>query len=274
VYSTSVATHGDRREILKFLERRLAHNAWVIQGVHDALQDPQDFWSVVVCRRRGKVIGAAHVMRVVASQTGYAYAAQMDGARPQAVEVMTEALPAGEVGQFRLFTRPTQRYFDGLPGAERSEGDLFFTVSAQRFRPVAGEEVVEIAEPRSDLFERCEQQPVWANFDHGGRLFCIVVGGRAVSSAWSSALTPKGPTERRVRTIGALYTETPYRCKGFGRRLVSHMTERILNGGDVPIYWTEPENIASQRLCKSLGFRQYAQEVRYLWCRPGNTSSG
>jgi predicted GNAT family acetyltransferase len=52
---------------------------------------------------------------------------------------------------------------------------------------------------------------------------------------------------------------------GLGKRLVSHVTEIILQDGNVPIYWTEPENIASQSLAKSLGYYQIGQKIIYRW---------
>lgn len=37
--------------------------------------------------------------------------------------------------------------------------------------------------------------------------------------------------------------------------------------GNLPIYWTGPDNVASQRLCTGLGYWQYAQKVNYAWRR-------
>lgn len=71
-----------------------------------------------------------------------------------------------------------------------------------------------------------------------------------------------------MTTFGDVYTEIPYRRRGLGRRVVSHITERDLREGRVPIYWTEPDNMASQRLCMGLGYRQYGQNIKHLWRRP------
>jgi predicted GNAT family acetyltransferase len=80
-------------------------------------------------------------------------------------------------------------------------------------------------------------------------------------------MAPPGVVVPRVGAPIGLYTGTPYRRQGFARRVVSHITERILSEGHRPIYWTEPENIPSQRLCQSLGYRQYAQKAFYVWQR-------
>ena len=48
---------------------------------------------------------------------------------------------------------------------------------------------------------------------------------------------------------------------------MSCATETVLRDGNLPMYWTEPNNAASQELCKGLGYRQYAQQINYIWRR-------
>ena len=45
------------------------------------------------------------------------------------------------------------------------------------------------------------------------------------------------------------------------------LTASELSLGNVPVYWTEPENVASQGLCRGLGYWQYAQQSRFKWVR-------
>jgi len=41
-------------------------------------------------------------------------------------------------------------------------------------------------------------------------------------------------------------------------------TAAMFGEGDVPTYWTEPENVASRNLSTSLGCRQYGQRITYV----------
>lgn len=87
----------------------------------------------------------------------------------------------------------------------------------------------------------------------------------ATSIRVGTGMPKSAKTERRVIAMPDLYTETKYRRMGLGRQLVSHVTGKILNDGNVPMYWTEPENIASQSLAKSLGYWQVGQIITYRW---------
>ena len=128
--------------------------------------------------------------------------------------------------------------------------------------------MVELTEADAGLFEGFGQQPRWEHAHVERRLFAIVLDGKVAASVSCTPITPKEATKPLVVSVGGLYTQTPHRRQGLGRRLVSHVTELILSDGNLPIYWTEPGNTASQRLCKSLGYWQYAQKVNYLWRRP------
>lgn len=268
MYRTSIASTANRDEIISFLERRgLVENAWLIPDVYE----PSEYDTVVVCRRHNEVAGAACFWPSDPRQAQpqpYTYMVRMDAVDREAVTALTEAMPAGEPMSFWLFNPMIQNYFDELRGATREEGDLYFTVSPDRFRPVAGEEVVELTDADLGLFEGCERKPNPVNFENAGRLFAILSEGRGAVFAWTSRITPEGATTRPVITLGALYTDPRHRRQSLGKRLVSHVTEIILREGNLPMYWTELDNIASQRVCTTLGYWQYAQRVDYLWRKP------
>jgi len=265
MYRSSIASDADRNQILAFLEQRgLVQNAWLIQQVYG----PSEQDTVLVCRRHNKVMGIACFWprdpRQVQPQP-YTYLVHMDAVNRDAVEGLIEPLPAGERISFDLFNPMIQEYFDGLLEATREDGDLYFTVSRDRFRPVMGEDVIEVTAADAGLFEGCERQPSWEDMAEESRRFAIVRKGRVATRTGVCPITPHNATKRRVVVISGLYTETPHRCMGLGRRLVSHITEMILCEGNLPMYWTEPDNAASQRLARSLGYWQYAQRVNYLW---------
>jgi len=278
MYQTSTASAADLPEILGFLRRRLLENAWVLWGVHDAFLYHLDWQRVVLCRSRGEIIATCYMSQRPLrgaepkfTQFSNHYDVHMDALGPDAVGAVLETLPAGSVVHAQCFTSETKAYFDALPGVNRREDDLYFTVTSEVFQPVEGGNVVELTEADAHLFDGCERRPDWEHAGERSTVFAILVDGRAASWAWSAAgggqATPVGAVSSGLVTINSLYTETRHRRRGLGRRLVSHITQLILQKGNMPIYWTEPDNVASQRLCTGLGYWQYAQKMCYTWTK-------
>ena len=278
----SIASRSDFEKILAFLDRQgLAENAWLIGSVFDALQRDEVWETVYVCfRRRHQVVGVAYVLyqrKVPVGDRapgydgpGHDYDVQMDAEDSGAVEAMIAAFPSDQLGSFCLYRPLMQAYFEALPGVVRMAPDPYFTVSPERFCSVAGEEVVELTAADAGLYEGCEYQPNWEYMWEESRVFGIVRNGRVVTSLSSTPLTPAvGSKRRRVRYIGGLYTETPYRRQGLGKRLLSYVTELILRDGHVPLYCghgrTETDTAASQALAQGLGYWQIMQRMTYLW---------
>ncbi|MHC4592084.1 MAG: GNAT family N-acetyltransferase [Planctomycetota bacterium] len=262
---TSAASCEELAEILAFLAERRLENAWLIWSVCDALERPLEGQRVVICRDNADLVGAACMCE--RREPGH-YSISMDATCPRAAACLAQSLPPGSIAHFQLFTPETREFFDGLEDAERHEDDLYYTVSAESSRPMGGHEVVELTEADAPLFEGFEQQPDWEHAHAERRLFGIVLEGRVAASISCTPITPKGAGTRRVVSAGALHTQTSYRRRGLASRLLTHATGLILSEGNLPIYWTEPDNVASQRLCKSLGFWQYAQKVNYVWRMP------
>ena len=277
MYRTSVATTAESEEILAFLERRgVLENAWLMSAVYNAFRWPEDCVAMIVCRSGDELVGVAYVMyqtkvpdeqRAPGFKPDHDYNVQMDAVDCPAMEALMEILPTHELGVSWASRPLIKKCFDGLAGVIRKPGDFYYTVSRTRFRPVAGEEVRELTAADAHLFEGCERQPQWKAYDERHRIFAIVREGRAATSVGVQPVTPPDTTPR-VIAISGLHTETAYRRQGLAKRLVSHVTEMILRDGDVPMYWTEPDNIASQRLAKGLGYRQYARQKQYRWRKP------
>jgi len=249
----------------------LLENAWFIWGVSDTLQRCTDWDSVVICRLHDDIVGVASIVdyrKIPPSPSGSKpdndYESRIDAVNRDAVKVLLEAFPTDALGNFQIFHPMIQEYFRELPDAKRMGGDLYFSVSAERFQPVTGESVIELTANDVGLFEGCEKERSWEYSD--SPVFAIMRDDRVAASVGVGAVIPKAAkTKRRVIAISGLYTETRYRRMGLGRQLVSHVTAKILNDGNVPIYWTEPENIASQSLAKSLGYWQIGQMITYRW---------
>jgi GNAT superfamily N-acetyltransferase len=282
----TTASRSDFENILAFLDRQgLAENAWLTGSVFAALQRSRfsgsrkagdEVWeTVLTCRRRHQIVGVAYMLnqrkvpvenRAPGYDPGYDYDIEMDAEDASAVEAMIADFPSDQLGHFSIFRPLIQAYFEALPGVvRRGEGDFYFTVSLERFCSVAGEEVVKLTAADAGLFEGCERQRRWEYMGEEHRVFGIVRDGRVATSTGVAPITPARAMKRRMIAISGLYTETRYRRMGLGKRLVSYVTELILRDGHAPLYWTEPDNAASQALAQGLGYWQIAQGMRYLW---------
>ncbi len=147
--------------------------------------------------------------------------------------------PLGE-REFARLRSVSQR---AVPYAYCLSGDVLFADQA-RFRPhpVTAERLLRDDRRGNDLRKR---------FD--GEVF-IVSGSRDDIAAWA-AIKLKSDDVWEI----AVVTEPQYRGRGFAKRVVSSATEYILNQGRVPLYVHDRANLASARVCRSLGYTEYAQ---------------
>jgi hypothetical protein len=270
MYQISIATNSEREEILAFLEKQgLVVNAWLIWDVSDALQRCVDWESVMICRFHGDLVSVAYIInqrKIPRNPSDWKpdndYDVHMDAVDRETVESLIDAFPTDLLGDFWVFRPMIQEYFQELPDATHNDGDLYFTVSPEHFRPVTGEKIIELTAVDAHLFEGCEKQ---RSREDMHRIFAILRNDRVATSVSLGFVTPKTAIKNRVEAIMDLYTETKYRRMGLGSQLVSHVTEMILHNSHVPVYWTEPENIASQGLAKGLGYWQVGKAIFYHW---------
>jgi RimJ/RimL family protein N-acetyltransferase len=59
----------------------------------------------------------------------------------------------------------------------------------------------------------------------------------------------------------AVWTDSNYRNKGFGKQVVAEAVKWCINNRILPIYWVDSENTASSSLAKSLGFEVRSEEI-------------
>ena len=59
----------------------------------------------------------------------------------------------------------------------------------------------------------------------------------------------------------AVWTDSDYRNKGFGKEVVTEAVKWCIYNSILPIYWVDAENTASISLAKSLGFEVKSQEI-------------
>jgi GNAT superfamily N-acetyltransferase len=118
------------------------------------------------------------------------------------------------------------------------------SITAADFRPIDGvaERLVPGDTRGRDLRRR---------FD--GEIF-VVNGARGEIAAWA-AIKLKAEDVWEI----AVVTEAPYRGRGYAKDVVSAATGHILDAGRVPLYVHDRTNHASARVCRSLGYQEYAE---------------
>jgi predicted GNAT family acetyltransferase len=66
----------------------------------------------------------------------------------------------------------------------------------------------------------------------------------------------------RVADISLNGTLEPFRHRGFGRTVLSAVTETLLDRARLPFYITSDRNVASRRTAVSVGYVEYGWQVR------------
>lgn len=82
--------------------------------------------------------------------------------------------------------------------------------------------------------------------ENGGRSFCIIDGGEAVSGCSSSR-------ENGSSGEAWVWTHERVRRRGYGQRCVAAWANDLLRQGKVPFYSHAHDNLASRQLARSLG---------------------
>ena len=111
--------------------------------------------------------------------------------------------------------------------------------------------------PARPLAERLDPadrraQELRRRFD--GEIF-VVNGARGEIASWA-AIKLKHDEVWEI----AVVTEAAYRGRGYAREVVSAATEYILLQGRLALYVHDRTNHASAKVCRSLGFVEYAEE--------------
>ena len=57
-----------------------------------------------------------------------------------------------------------------------------------------------------------------------------------------------------------MVTEAAFRGQGLAKEVVSAATEHILNSGRIALYVHDRTNTASAKVCRALGYVEYAEE--------------
>ena len=100
----------------------------------------------------------------------------------------------------------------------------------------------------------------WYRYHFDGPIF-VARGPRGEIASWAAIKCKSNQVWEM-----AVATEPAYRNRGLARSVVSRATAEVLDAGRVPLYLHDISNIASARVCGSLGYQFYGYE---LTCESG-----
>jgi RimJ/RimL family protein N-acetyltransferase len=198
---------------------------------------------VIVTERRARPGWGGYITPIYAISTplGGVVSCRADlvGAVRRDVSLPPSGRPLGD----REFSRLRAISQRAVPYAYCLTGDILY-VDRTSFKPVAGTaQQLARSDPRGAELRR--------RFD--GEIF-VVSGLRGEIAAWS-AVKLKSDEVWEI----AVVTEAAYRGRGLAKRVVAASTAYILDHGRVPLYVHVRANVASARVCRALGYSEYAQ---------------
>jgi GNAT superfamily N-acetyltransferase len=121
------------------------------------------------------------------------------------------------------------------------------------FRPY-GSGVAGAGPMLAERLDRADRRGLDLRRRFDGEIF-VVSGARGEIASWA-ALKLKSAEVWEI----AVVTEAAYRGRGYAKQVVSAATEYILSQGRFALYVHDRTNHASARVCRSLGYVEYAEE--------------
>lgn len=199
---------------------------------------------IVVSDRRAKTGWGGYTVPILALSTNgggiVACRSDLEDAVRQELVETRSGEPLGEADLERL--RRMVRHV--IPYAYTLNGYALYC-DAERFKPYG--DLAEHLPPSNDRGRDLRRR-----FD--GEIFVVWGPGDQIAS-WA-AIKLKS---RDVWEI-AVVTEAAYRGRGYAKQVVSAATEYILSRGRLSLYVHDRANHASARVCRSLGYAEYAEE--------------
>lgn len=99
------------------------------------------------------------------------------------------------------------------------------------------------------------------SFIDNPKSYVIKLDGKVVSMACSTR-----ETETHI-AVNHVYTSPEYRGQGFAAAIVAHICKLILDGGKIPLLYTDLANPSSNKAYKNVGFieRGKVNEIKLKW---------
>lgn len=263
--ASRVHSESELQECLAYLDHRgPLLNAYLAGSTIRGWASTGRFSLVVHAGKR--IAGFADV--ILARDSPYDFVVSMFVDEPSSVSSLLSALPKG-IGHFQIHTPLVHEYFDRLCKGERRHTFINFVAERETFLPTALKYTVrELTLDDEPLFAGCEGSTQNALDQPDRNVFGIVAQGRIASSVVVATVIDNAHWSKAVAGIGELHTQTIHRRKGMGRCLISFVTQQLLQDHDAVLYYTTPDNTASQRLIAPLGYTRLSESVDYQFRLP------
>ncbi len=191
-------------------------------------------------------------------------------ARPDLFESLKKILEEG-ISPAELYTLEWRKKIGSLIGSEEIGGvshvlycspdhcRLFQIPECHRLRDSDVELFVKM---KLDLYPECDPNCLAKDIQRNikdGLAFRVFQKGKLVSVSEAPAI---GHMQDLIEEVG-VDTLPEYQGRGYGKAVISAMTEEILNIGRIPIYRCSSKNEASIRLTKAIGYEKYADIIQF-----------
>jgi predicted GNAT family acetyltransferase len=155
---------------------------------------------------------------------------------------------------------------DNIAERLRPSRSYGFYLDKEHFQPVTVPECRRVTEADQDLIQEmtgssnygCPEESL-----RDGTAFGVVVDGKLVSLA-SVVPTPEATSNYRLAWPG-VETVPEYRRRGYGKAVVSAVTETLLSRDITPVYSCSVTNIASAKTAKSVGYQLYGEKLQWRY---------
>ena len=260
-----VNSESELQECLVYLDHQGALlNAYLANSTVRGWTTPDHFSLVVHAGER--IAGFAHV--ILSCGAPFDFVVRMFADEPFSISMILSALPKG-IGYFPIHTPVMHEYFDRLCKGERRHTFINFVAERGSFLPTVPQYAVrKLTIDDEPLFAGCEGYTQNELGQPDRYVFGIVAQGRIASSVVVATVIDNSHWTKTIAGIGELHTQTVHRRKGFGRTLISFVTQQLLQDHDAVLYYTTPDNTASQRLIAPLGYTRLSESVDYQFRLP------
>lgn len=261
-----LTTSDEKSKAINFLKRTsFINNVDFIDVVNTSFLQSESY-QLIAAYSDDEIVGIIGLRHY--TDNPYSYFVQVAASDIETIQFLLLFVPKGENARIRVTTTLAAQYLTGLPYAKKDQVDVYFMADKSTIIPVPYGEIIPMGKGHIPLFDGCEG---WAKFSlirgnySPNEIYALLRDGKVASSAIIGPIFEDPNGEKNVAGIAAFYTEEKYRRKGLGKQLISFLTELLLKKNDTVLYYTTPDNYASQNLARSLGYIEVFKSTDFLW---------
>jgi GNAT superfamily N-acetyltransferase len=190
--------------------------------------------------------------------------------RPDLFEALKKVLAEG-VTPTELYTLEWRKKIGSLIGSEEIGTLTHVLYCSPKYwrlfrvhgcRRLEDSDVESFVKLKLDLYPECDPECLARDIQRNikdGIAFGVFQEGKLISVSEAPDI---GHMQDLIEEVG-VDTHPKYRRRGYGKAVISAMTKAILDIGRIPIYRCDPQNEASVRLAKAIGYKKYADIIEF-----------